>query len=99
MRSRGGGAPSQVVESGQLLRERQSSKRRFSDLYVSRVFQKLMQTSDVRVWQANGTLRATAAVAEKLIEEALALDQWHPLAIHLLIHVSEESSPLRYDPA
>mmetsp|Transcript_9819 Transcript_9819/g.29541 ORF Transcript_9819/g.29541 Transcript_9819/m.29541 type:complete len:672 (+) Transcript_9819:193-2208(+) len=54
-----------------------------------------MNLSPWDYYEANGTLRATAAVAEKLIEEALALDQWHPLAIHLLIHVSEESSPLR----
>ena len=40
-------------------------------------------------------LRPAAREAERLIEEALRLDPRHALAVHLYIHISEASSPLR----
>lgn len=43
----------------------------------------------------DGVLRPTAMEAERLIEQALGLNPRHPLAIHLYIHLSEASSPLR----
>ena len=43
----------------------------------------------------NGSMKATAQTAERLIRAALALDAQSPLANHLLIHISEASSTLR----
>jgi len=45
--------------------------------------------------QADGSLAPTAAEAEGLIGEALALDAVQPLALHLHIHLAEASSPMR----
>jgi Tfp pilus assembly protein PilF len=40
-------------------------------------------------------MRPSAAKAEALIDEALAIDPTHPLAIHLYIHIAEASDPRR----
>ncbi len=45
--------------------------------------------------QPDGSLAPTAAEAEALIGEALALDAGQPLALHLHIHLAEASSPQR----
>ena len=41
------------------------------------------------------TLRGSAAAAEELINQALALDPKQPLALHLHIHIAEAASPQR----
>ena len=43
----------------------------------------------------DGSMRASAAKAEALIGDALAIDPAHPLAIHLYIHIAEASDPRR----
>ena len=42
-----------------------------------------------------GVLRDNAAKAEDLIKQTLAQEPDNPLALHLYIHISEASNPLR----
>ncbi len=45
--------------------------------------------------QADGSLRPTAADAEVLLGEALALDARQALALHLHVHLAEAAAPQR----
>ena len=45
-------------------------------------------------YHKNGEMKASAQAAERLVMQALDLDPDNPLANHLLIHISEASSPL-----
>lgn len=45
--------------------------------------------------QADGSLRPTAADAEALLGEALALDARQALALHLHVHLAEAAAPQR----
>ena len=58
----------------------------------------LMNLHPWEYYHKNGEMKDSAQAAEQLIMKALDLDPDNPLANHLLIHVSEASSPLRRGP-
>lgn len=46
--------------------------------------------------QAKGKMKPLAEVAEGLIDQALSMDSFHPLALHLHVHIAEASSTQPY---